>query len=86
MRTVLAYAADRDAQAGVEVAVLDQDICGIGLHGDRVVAVVDGPATESDVVCIDRVCSIGIQTAEVETNGLYTGAVDVDVLKQYLCS
>lgn len=59
-RTVLSDATDGKAQAGVEVAVLDQDVGAVGLDRDAVVAVVHDPVPERDIVHVDRVRAIGL--------------------------
>ena len=50
---VLANAAHGKAQPCVERAVCDVDVCRVLLHADRVVAIVNDPAQESDIVGID---------------------------------
>lgn len=80
---VLAYAAHGEAQPGVPVLVLDQDVGAIGFGGDVVVAAVDDPVAEGDVVAVDDVGAVGVQRAEVEAYFLVdVGAVDVDVFEE----
>ena len=50
---VLANASHGKAQPCVERAVCDVDVCRVLLHADRVVAIVNDPAQESDIVGID---------------------------------
>lgn len=50
---ILANAAHGKAQPCVERAVCDIDVCRVLLHADRVVAIVNDPAQESDIVGID---------------------------------
>lgn len=75
---VLSNAADRDTKPVVEVAVLHQDIRRVGFLGDGVIAVVDRPSTEGDVVSIDRVRTIRVD----DGRPVVRRAVDVDVLQQ----
>lgn len=75
--TVLPNAADGNAKTSVKVAILDQNVCAVGLHADAVVSIVDDPVTERDIIHIDSVCAIGL-----------CGQVSVQVLiwAAYVCS
>ena len=47
---ILADAANGDAEAIVEVTIGDLDVSAVGLGGDGVVTIDDGPSVEADVV------------------------------------
>lgn len=59
---VLADGPNGDPEASVEVAILDQDVGAVSFGADRVVAIVDSPSTECNVVCIDSVCAVRLPT------------------------
>lgn len=59
--TVLPNTANGEAQAGVEIAVLDQHIGAVGLQRNTVVAVVYDPVAEGDVVHVDSVRSVSLR-------------------------
>lgn len=56
--TILTNATNGDAETGVKVAVLDQDVGTIRFHCNRVIAVINCPSTEGDVVGIYCVCTV----------------------------
>lgn len=58
--TVLADAAYGESKTGVEIAVLDQDVGAVRLERDAVVAVVDYPVPECDVVDVDCIGTVGL--------------------------
>jgi hypothetical protein len=57
---VLPNASHRDAQAVVELAVLDGDIGAVGLHRQTVVSVVNGPVVKRNVRRPDGIRSVGV--------------------------
>jgi hypothetical protein len=57
---VLADTAYGDAKAPVEDRVCDENVGGIGLGADAVVAVDDRPVAEGDVRTVDGIGSVGI--------------------------
>lgn len=59
--TVLANAAYGEAEAGVEVTVLDEDVGAVRFQRDAVVAVVYDPVAEGNVVDVDCVGTICLQ-------------------------
>jgi hypothetical protein len=59
--TILADATESDAEAGVEVTVLDEDVGAVRLHRDAVVAIVDDPVAEGNVVGVDGVGSVSLR-------------------------
>jgi hypothetical protein len=80
---VLADAAHCEAQTSVPVLVLDEDVGAVGLRGDIIVAAIDYPIAERDVVRVYDVGAIGIERREVEADlMLCICAVDIHVLKK----
>ena len=79
---ILAYAAEGDADAVVEVAIFDIDVCRVLFECDGVVAVLHCPAQEGDVVGVDGVAAVGVDVAAGEGAGARgAGVVDVNVLE-----
>lgn len=58
--TILPNATNGNSQAGVEITVLDENVGAVGLHRNAVIAVVDDPVAEGNVVGIDGVSSVGL--------------------------
>jgi len=67
--------------AVIERAVRDVDVCAVLLHADAVVAAVDGPPEEGDVIGVDGIDAVGVDVcAEVVVS--FRGVVDVYVLQE----
>jgi len=80
---VLPNAAHRKTEAGVPVLVLDENVGAVGFGRDVIVAAVNHPVAEGDVVGVDNIGAIGIQRGEVESNLLLRiRAVHIHVLQQ----
>lgn len=78
---VLAYTPHSKTATVVEGAVCNVNVCGVLLHADAVIAAVDRPAEEGDVVCVYSVYAVGVDVAaEVSSFG---SIVDVDVLQKH---
>jgi len=58
---VLADAAHGEAKTSVPVLVLDEDVGAIGLCGDIVIATIDYPVSESDIVGVDDISTISVE-------------------------
>ncbi|KAJ8127842.1 hypothetical protein O1611_g5796 [Lasiodiplodia mahajangana] len=70
-------------EASVPILVLYENVGAVCLCGDVVVATVDGPVTEGDIVRVDNISSVGVERGEVESDfPLGISAVDVYVLEQ----
>lgn len=57
---VLPDAAQSDAQAIVKLRVGDTDVGAVGLHGNAVVTVVDGPIVESYIGREECISAVGV--------------------------
>lgn len=57
-RTILTDTTNGDAEAGVEVAVLNQDVGTIRFHRNRVIAVINRPSTEGDIIGVYCICTV----------------------------
>lgn len=79
--TILPNATNGNSQAGVEITVLDENVGAVGLHRDAVIAVVDDPVAEGDVVGVDGVGSVGLGSLLVCSHYLRFNA---DVRRSYV--
>lgn len=80
---ILTNAADRNAQAGVEVAVFDEDVRTVGFRADGIVPIVDSPSTEGNVIRVNSVSAVGVEGGKVEADLLFgVGRVDIYPLEK----
>jgi hypothetical protein len=57
---VLTNGADGETEASVKFTIFDEDVCAVCLEGDTVVAIVNKPTAEGDVIRVDGVCAVGL--------------------------
>lgn len=62
---VLTDTTDCYSEPGVEVAIFDEDVGGVCLYRDGIIAVIDRPATERDVIRVDRIRTISLKVSLV---------------------
>lgn len=77
---ILSDATHGEGLTVVKSAIGNVDIGRILFHADAIVAVVDGPAEESDVVGVDGVDAVGVDVGAEIAIAVGAGGVDVDVL------
>lgn len=79
---VLTDAAHSKTKTGVPILVLDEDVGAVGLCGDIIIAAIDYPVAEGDIVRVDDIGAISVERREVEANLLLCiCAVDIHVFE-----
>ena len=80
---VLTDAAHSEAKTSVPVLVLDEDVGTVGLCRDVVIAAINYPVAEGDIVRVNDIGTISVERREVEANLLLcVCAVDIHVFEQ----